>query len=70
MATEISILLELLEKSSISSCINKSNFGCLLLKQCKCNESLQSYSSIANLSSGLFCSGLTVSKSASINKSL
>ena len=29
-------LLDVLEKSNISSCIYKSNFGCLLINQCKC----------------------------------
>jgi hypothetical protein len=38
MATEISILLELLRKSSISSCIYRTHFGCLLLNQCKCDK--------------------------------
>jgi hypothetical protein len=38
MATEISTLLELLRRSSISSCIYRTHFGCLLLNQCKCDR--------------------------------
>jgi hypothetical protein len=38
MATEIYTLLELLKKSNISSCIYRTNFGCLLIDGCKCDK--------------------------------
>jgi len=31
-------LLDVLEKLSISSCIYRTMFGCLLLNQCRCNK--------------------------------
>ena len=36
MATETLYPQVALQKSNISSCIYKTCFGCLLLKQCKC----------------------------------
>jgi len=32
------ILLDVLKKLNTYSCINKTTFGCLLLKDCKCDK--------------------------------